>query len=247
MLISREIVAKSIVIDGRDAGRRATTYDATVGAIIQRGKEIRDESFLLPPRGIVWVVSAEIFDVPDDITGLATLRTTWTHDGVLALNVGVVDPLWQGPLAAAIVNFGNGEFEVKKGDPFLRLMFHRHERTQATPVVKTMSLYKKEISQKSKMYSATFLNMESLVPEVAHQVLSMPRWVSFLTIVGLVVAAVAIFAPIAWSVFSDHAASGAQIKLLDDQIGELSGRSANSADLQALEDRVRALETNAQR
>lgn len=221
MLTESDISKETIVIDPRSQGQRPSTYDATVGAIIQQGREIKGKCFQLPPRGIVWVVSNEIFSLPDSATGLATLRTTWTHDGVLALNVGVVDPLWQGPLAAAIVNFGNTPFEVRRGDPFLRIMFHRHAKVQCVPVAKSKETYKKEILAKSKIYSSTFLNMDSLVPEVAQKVLSMPKWVSFLTILGLVLAVLAIFAPISWSVFSDYRSGQERIARLESEVGAL--------------------------
>ena len=37
---------------------------------------------------MVWVLSKEEFALPKDVTGLATLRTTFTKQGILALNVG---------------------------------------------------------------------------------------------------------------------------------------------------------------
>lgn len=228
MLTANDISEETIVIDPRPQGQRPSTYDATVGSIIQQGREIKDECFQLPPRGIVWVVSNEIFSLPGNVTGLATLRTTWTHDGVLALNVGVVDPRWQGPLAAAIVNFGNSKFEVRRGEPFLRIMFHRHETVRCNPVVKNKDIYKREILAKSKMYSSTFLNMESLVPEVAQKVLSMPRWLSALTIIGLILAVLAIFAPISWSVFSDYRSGQERISRLESEVSALRSLVAPS-------------------
>jgi deoxycytidine triphosphate deaminase len=92
ILVRDEIEAKNIVHSAQVNGPRSTTYDATVGEIIIEGKSIQESSFTLLPRGIAWVISTEEFRLPSDVTGLATLKTTWTHNGVLALNLGIVDP-----------------------------------------------------------------------------------------------------------------------------------------------------------
>lgn len=133
ILVSREILDRQLVHSRTSAGERETTYDATVGEIIHEGITHDGEAYALPARGMVWVVSHERFVLPKDLTGLATLRTTWTHSGILALNVGIVDPGWDGPLATAVVNFSNANFEIKKGDAFLRVIFITHLPTNAEP------------------------------------------------------------------------------------------------------------------
>ncbi|MBZ9769428.1 hypothetical protein LB526_21950 [Mesorhizobium sp. CA6] len=240
VLTSVEISSKGIVTNAVVIAQRPTTYDATVGCIIERGSEIKAESYKLPPRGIVWVISAEIFNLPNDVTGLATLRTTWTHEGVLTLNVGVVDPGWHGPLAAMLVNFGNSDFTVSKGDPFLRIMFHTHKKVTAPPVVRDMATYKREITTKSRMFSNTFLNMDSLVSEVSEKIFSLPRLAVILTLFGILLALLAIFTPIAYSVYFDYEMGSAKVEALQKQLDDL--KAAGVADtgkrLSTLESRV---------
>ncbi|MCR9283520.1 MAG: hypothetical protein NXH99_17655 [Rhodobacteraceae bacterium] len=243
LLTSDEIDDQKIVTGSCPARKRATTYDATVGSIIQRGREIKAEEYHLPPRGIVWVVSAEIFDVPDDATGLATLRTTWTHDGVLALNVGVVDPFWKGPLAAAVVNFGSTDFEIKKGDPFLRLMFHRHAKVSGPPIVRTMDEYKNEIISKSKIYSSTFLSMELLVPEISEKVYSMPKWAYYFAMIGLIIAFAALLTPVAVSVFTDYYVGREKIESIEQDLERLKTSLDSSGRITQIETRLTEVET----
>ena len=132
MVLTGDDIKELGIVSGSSAvGCRDTTYDATVGVIISEGSVFDGNTFVLPPRGIVWVVSAETFAIPEDVTGLATLKTQWTHAGVLALNVGVVDPGWNGPLSTALVNFSNSNFSITKGSPFFRLIFYPHEATGA--------------------------------------------------------------------------------------------------------------------
>lgn len=204
MLTLSEITARRIVIGDMPNGkRRPTTYDATVGCIIHKGSIWHENTYVLPPRGIVWVVSEEIFQVPATATGLATLRTTWTHDGVLALNVGVVDPGWDGPLSAAIVNFGSNNFPITKGEQFLRLMFHAHQTVDMKWTTRTKSEYIQETLMHSRNFSHTFLNMDSLVKEVADEIFSAPRWALWIGLIAIVVSVLAIFAPVAFSVWTD--------------------------------------------
>lgn len=254
LLTSKEIEEQNVVIESRSDGKRATTYDATVGSILLRGREIKEDEFWLPPRGIVWLISAETFDVPNNATGLATLRTTWTHDGVLALNVGVVDPLWKGPLAATVVNFGNSHFEIKKGDTFLRLMFHSHPAETNHRVEKTMDDYKKEIAIKSKLYSSTFLDIESLVPEVAEKVYGMPKSLYNFSMLGILiaisaifVAVGAIFVPVAIDVWSDYRVGSYKIETFQEELDHLESRIGSDFTLDNLDARLTDVERSLQR
>jgi deoxycytidine triphosphate deaminase len=131
ILTAESITRRELVVNPNAEGVRDTTYDATVGEIVQDGKTVEGDSYVLPARGIVWVVSAEKFNLPKDVTGLATLRTTWTHNGILALNVGIVDPGWNSHLATAVVNFSNGDFVINRGQAFLRIIFFGHSETNA--------------------------------------------------------------------------------------------------------------------
>ncbi len=49
------------------AGKRPTTYDATVGSIVQEGEEIDESRFKLPTGHRLRVISAETFDVPNNV------------------------------------------------------------------------------------------------------------------------------------------------------------------------------------
>lgn len=240
ILTATEIATKGIVQGGGVNGR-ASTYDATVGAIIQSGRAVTTPTFTLPPRGIVWVVSKERFHLPEDITGLATLRTTWTHQGVLALNVGIIDPGWEGPLATALVNLSNSEFDISVGNPFFRVIFHHHQNTGAPTLHKTDEEYRKEITGHSKSYGKTFLAMDSLVSEVSDKVLGLPRVVYMLTIAAIIIALLAIFVPISFSVWTDYSAGKARIEALQREVDGLKSNRTDACRLAALEAQVSSL------
>lgn len=242
MLTLSEIAAKNIVIGEMPKGkRRPTTYDATVGCIIHKGAIWQENTYVLPPRGIVWVVSEELFQVPATATGLATLRTTWTHDGVLALNVGVVDPGWDGPLSAAIVNFGSNNFPITRGEQFLRLMFHEHQPVDVNWVTRSKSDYIQETLMHSRNFSHTFLNMDSLVKEVADEIFSAPRWALWIGLIAIVVSVLAIFAPVAFSVWTDFNQHRQRLVQVEKEVDTLETLRTDD-DLADLKRRIEALE-----
>lgn len=220
-LTKTDIAQENIVNPSSPAGQRETTYDATVGEIIYKGVLHQKAKYTLPSRGIVWVVSAEEFKIPNTVTGMATLRTTWTHNGVLALNVGVIDPGWQGPIATALVNFSDKPFTFRKGDQFFRLIFNRHQSVVAPANIQDRTLYVADIVKRSKSFSKEFLNMDSLRKEVAEEIFKLPKWAFYVGFFALVIAIFSIFIPIAWSVWTESAQLKVHFEQLDKDLQDL--------------------------
>jgi deoxycytidine triphosphate deaminase len=232
MILNREQIKDAgIVIGAVDASRRCTTYDATIGDIISQGELIEADAFMLEKRGVVWVVSAEEFSFGPSKTGLATLKTTWTHKGVLALNVGVIDPGWKGPLATALVNFSGGRISLKKGDPFFRVMVFSHKETNCASVVKPRELYVSETLDRSRIFATTFLDTHSLVDEVATKVFKFPKLAVAIGWAGLGVALAAIFAPMFFTVWTDSRNEAAEILQLERRVQQLEDQGSLSRDL----------------
>jgi dUTPase len=232
MLVDSEITGLNLITNANPSGVRSSTYDATVGKLISEGKVLSETSYALQRRGIVWVVSTGEFTLPATVTGLVTLRTTWTHRGILALNLGIIDPGYHGPLATALVNFGDKDFQISIGDPFFRVMFYQHAVPQkVTPVHKTMKDYVNEVVDKSRFFSKTFLGMESLVREVSDEVLSFPRWALILACVAILVSLLAIYAPISFAVadefFHEKRSNAARLDTLQRQVDALCSATQN--------------------
>lgn len=79
--------------------------------------------YFLQPLEMVWILSKEEFAMPSTATGLAALRTSFTKDGVLALNVGIIDPLFHGPISTALINFSDRPRRIDVGDKFFESHF----------------------------------------------------------------------------------------------------------------------------
>lgn len=138
MIVGDSILARGLVTGGSTENLKNSTYDLTVGEIVPIGKEgmkLRRKKpnvspYYLEPREMVWVLSKEEFNMPGDVTGLATLRTTYTKQGLLALNVGIIDPFFRGPVSTALINFSDRPRQIAVGDKFFRVAFFEHEDVQ---------------------------------------------------------------------------------------------------------------------
>ncbi len=245
MLIKNDIISNGIVQQPQPDGQRDSTYDATVGTIISDGKQIPGTTYLLGPRGVIWVISKEDFNLPKNMTAIAALRTTWAHKGIFALNVGVVDPGWSGPVSTALVNFSTEDFEIKIGNPFMRLMFFEHKVTSPTIVPVSRSNYEKQVKKNSRNFSQTFLGMDSLVDDVARKIFSMPKIGVVATWVGLFLAVLAIFVPILFSVWGNIDKDRENIAVLQgrlEQIEKEVEKNDGPDSVQALKEQIKVLE-----
>ena len=148
-------------------GWNPTTYDSTVDTIITDDGIFDRKIYVLKPRGIVWLVSKEKFTLPNNVTGITTLRTTWTRRGLLTLTVGIVDPGYDGYLSTAVINFGKTAFDIEKGEKFFRTAFFLHEASKGIKRSENLDNYRRSVLKDRHHFSDTFLNIDSLTNEIS--------------------------------------------------------------------------------
>jgi deoxycytidine triphosphate deaminase len=210
LLSGEEIESKGLVDESVDKFFRASTYDLSVGEIILDGAVVCEgNTFALPPGGMVRVVSKESLHLPETITGHVLLKNDLCAKGVLAINIGVVDPGFRGPISSTLINFGRAGFPVEKGTPFLRVSFHRCPQSPRAKhsVQYDRADYLKRVKQEVLAYSGpTFLNMDATAAKAAASAFDSFKNALFgwATVVGLLVAFLAIFAPLGASIVDKH-------------------------------------------
>lgn len=145
LLADHQIKSKSLIRNDRSENYAASSYYLTIGQIIPIEDEHlhpidsdKVDRFELGPQKMAWIVSAEDFSLPDDVTGFATLVTRLTKDGILAFNVGVIDPNWHGPIGTVLVNFSKDKRVLEKGDQFFRVLFLAHQKPERAPHAENM-------------------------------------------------------------------------------------------------------------
>jgi deoxycytidine triphosphate deaminase len=244
LLSGEEIKSNGLVTNSDDKLFRASTYDLSVGDIIPAGADAHAESrYLLPPGGMVRVVSRESLKLPETITGHVLLKNELCTRGVLAINIGVVDPGFEGPISSTLINFGRETCVVEKSTPFLRVSFHRcPESPKAKASAKyDRDTYLKRVKQEVLAYSSpTFLNMEAMTTKAAEKAFISFKegLVVWATLVAVLLALLAIFAPLGASYVDKYVASREQRELQIEQAVEKRIEERYENRIRALSDQI---------
>lgn len=179
---------------------QGSSFDLTIGHVYDTSGNEINGPFVLKRGSMVQVVSAEVFNLPDNVTGHVTYKTSLTQEGIWALTVGIVDPGWDGPIATTLLNFSRVDHTIHKGDVFLRVSLFEHDAVPINLVRKSKPLpeyLKKVQSLASSRFSATFLDSEKIAEDAGKHVMSRIRveGLGWLTVIAIVFTVIQIFAP----------------------------------------------------
>lgn len=196
ILNDANIKGRKLLRNAVEGRYRPASYDLTVESIItSEGKVVED--YALEPQGLVKVISAELVDLPPEITGYVHVKTSLCNEGVLALNIGIVDPCFSGPLQSTLVNFGKITHRIKKGSVFGRITFHEQMTpTKHEKVVRSMDEVREEAQRDVDRYlGPDFLNFSKTVKAAAKEATSEYRNVLlwFAPVLALLLAAFTLF------------------------------------------------------
>lgn len=251
-LLSGEEIESLKLVEGSSDGNlyRASTYDLSIGEIIPAGSVSGGSEFRLPSGGTVRVVSRELLKLPDGITGHALLKNELCRKGVLALNIGVIDPGFEGPISSILINFGREDFAVKQGAPFLRISFHRCPSSPkaAKSLKYTREQYVSHVKDEVAAYMApTFLNMETTAAKAAEKAFvtfkeGLVVWATLAAVlVTVLLAALAIFAPLGASAVDKYIAGRESRQTEMEQTVEKKVEERYETRLKALSDEIEEL------
>jgi deoxycytidine triphosphate deaminase len=176
MLLSDDEIRGNNLIEGAlNDNYRAAGYDLSVGLFITvQGR--KKKSIRLRPQGIVEIISKEKINLPSDVVAFAAVKTRLCNEGLLPLNIGIIDPDYHGLLSTTLLNFGKTHKLLKVGDPFLRLTFHRCSRSSRADAHKlhlprlSDAQYLRDKEEKVLNFAETFLNLDATVREVSEPI-----------------------------------------------------------------------------
>lgn len=134
MLNHEDIKRNNLIRNVDNNNYRNASYDLRVDKIITiEGKE--KSSFKIKPNSMVVAISKENVKLPNDIIGHAYVKTRLSQFGIMANNIGLIDTEYEGQLSSVLVNFGKDDYEISKGDSFLRITFTKiQEPTNSIPI-----------------------------------------------------------------------------------------------------------------
>jgi hypothetical protein len=131
---------------------------------------------VLEPGGLAWVISKEEFTIKEtSITALVTLRSGFTKKGMLALDVGLVDANFFGPIGTLVINFSTVPIRLDEDEEFFRVMFLKHDAVTGNHAPKVVQQTHQEyvqdiLSNKIGSFSSTFLQTSELGDRVRDSV-----------------------------------------------------------------------------
>lgn len=171
MLVTGNQITEQTLLSNADANNlRGASYYLRIHSIIPAGEETKsyDPSkprtiHTLEPGGMAWVISEEQFHIDKTtVTALVTLRSSFTKKGLLALDVGLVDANFFGPIGSLVINFSKKPIRLDAKEEFFRVLFFEHakaEGKQIPEVIKyTHETYAKKIlADMVGGFSSTFL------------------------------------------------------------------------------------------
>lgn len=175
MLSGDQIKQRKLIQNDNPNSYRAASYDLTVGCIIapdQTGMRT-GEAVTIPPQGMVEVVSAERVKLPPDVAGYTLLKNSLSNQGILAISIGIVDPLYEGLMSSTLINFSRSPVTLRPADAFLRLTFHEYspnEGLQPPIPVSDRKYVHQRLSKVRKHFSKTFLDLETTVATLTQPV-----------------------------------------------------------------------------
>lgn len=196
MLTGSQIKAANLINESVSTSFRGASYDLTIGELINVNGEPVDE-YVVPRQGIVKIVSKEIVTMPQNLVGYVLVKTSLCNKGILALNIGIVDPGFEGPLTSTLINFGKVSHRLRKGDTFSRLSIHKlSEEVSNKDEPKTAEQTKREaIDQVDRYLPQTFLDIARTSKEAAEEVFGAYKKTLFIWVpaFALVVALLTLF------------------------------------------------------
>ena len=174
MLLSKSGIGSFGIISGAIASsEREASYELRIEKLVDSEGKLVDE-FLLRPQGIVKVVSMEVITIPLDVMGFVFVKTKLCNEGVLALNIGIVDPGFSGPLQSALINFGKGAVRLRKGDVYSRIVFHTIDSggsALAGPALSHSEVFRNVVDQVDAALGDSFLNISETVDKASSEML----------------------------------------------------------------------------
>ncbi len=92
---------------------------------------VAEGTFDLAPHSQVLAESVEVFDMPDDMMGLAFGKSSYARCG-LVVNVTPLEPDWRGRLTIALINTSPLPIRLHVGQGIAQVVFFRGERPTRT-------------------------------------------------------------------------------------------------------------------
>jgi len=116
---------------------KVSSIDITIGEVLYKDKDgniTSGKHTIIRPQESLVIISNEIIHVPSDCVAYVFLKNNLSQQGILALNTGIIDADYVGPISTVIINFSNVNADIPSGitkneKDFFRVVFHKIDST----------------------------------------------------------------------------------------------------------------------
>lgn len=187
---------------------KTSSVDITIGEILYKNKKNEITSGMgasLEPQESLVIISNEIINVPPNHVAYVFLKNRFSQKGFLALNTGIIDSGYFGPISTVIINFSNVDAAVPSGKSkeekeFFRIVFHKISSDLTESYQPENLVYNPDNYDKYKNYRLkdlenlpkTFLEPKVLKEQIQNELYNKISEFSFMKL-GLMIAALGLF------------------------------------------------------
>ncbi|EPM5661030.1 hypothetical protein ACTNLV_001893 [Vibrio alginolyticus] len=168
--------------------RDKTSFDVEVGEILTKDENdiIRSQQVVrgLESQDSAYLISEQYIRVPEGFVAYVFLKNRMSQRGLLALNTGIIDQMYYGPISTLIMNLSKSPAKIPKDDSqeelsFFRVVFHRIESTDAPFEEENLIYpdraytYQEYVNYRKTELAAlpkTFLNVEAIENRISKKV-----------------------------------------------------------------------------
>ncbi len=141
---------QSFIKNGRKGAIDGVKYDFHLGnkilkseynrpVNIDRLSEAEKSSLVVDPGEVVFVLTEERIELPNDVMAVLTPKRKLAHTGIMILGGLSVDPLYEGKLWIGLYNFSSTPFPIIPGRKLIAAMFYKLSEEEAANIDKPHS------------------------------------------------------------------------------------------------------------
>lgn len=131
-----KLIDRNVIQSGKKENAEGIKYDFTLGTKVLKSKykipvDLKDlntierSNFAVDPGEVVFVLTEERLNLPNDIYVVLVPKRKLSHDGIMILGGLSVDPYYNGKLLIGIYNFSSSPFHLLPGKKIIGSHFYQ--------------------------------------------------------------------------------------------------------------------------
>lgn len=169
--IKERINNKELVPNGNVDNATHCSYEFTAALMLRGGsnqtERIVEPGVVIEPAQLVWIRARDEISIPADMVGLWIQTQTLARQGLLLLNITLIEPGYEGPLSAVLVNFGNKKVIIRPDTKIAKVVFLTLDSEADELVEKGNSnTYDAKLLDMAANAPTSFLQLETFLPNI---------------------------------------------------------------------------------